>query len=345
MSEWITIDGAAGEGGGQVLRTALTLSLITGRPFRIDDIRAGRPKPGLLRQHLTAVNGAAKIGGARTTGAEIGSRLLTFEPSAVRGGDYHVAIGTAGSAMLVLQTLLPALLTARERSQLTIEGGTHNPSAPPFDFVANCFLPLLRQMGASVDARLEAHGFYPAGGGRIVVTIDPIAALRPLTLLERGPVKVRARALVAALPGKIATRELSIIRARLSLDRADASVQKIDTSIGPGNVVFVEIESAAVTEVVTGFGMKNVTAEQVAAGVCDEAEGYLRADVPVGAHLADQLLVPMALAGGGTFRTVMPTPHTLTNASVIQQFLEVPIAMEPEADGACRISIGARYAS
>lgn len=345
MSEWITIDGAAGEGGGQVLRTALTLSLVTAKPFRIENIRAGRAKPGLLRQHLTAVQGAAAIGGARTSGAEAGSRLLTFEPSGIRGGDYRVAVGTAGSAMLVLQTLLPALLTAREPSQVTIEGGTHNPLAPPFDFVAHAFLPLLRQMGASVEARLEAHGFYPAGGGRIVVTIEPRQGLKPLSLLKRGPMHVRARALVAALPPKIATRELAIIRERLVLPREDCVVEQVSTSIGPGNVVFIVMEGDPVTEVVTGFGMKNVTAEQVAAEACDEAERYLRANVPVGAHLADQLLVPMALAGGGVFRTVTATPHTLTNASVIRQFLDVPIVIEPETPEVVRITVGTRQAS
>ena len=280
MSEWITIDGSAGEGGGQILRTALTLSLVTGKPFRIDNIRAGRAKPGLLRQHLTAVQGAASVGSARVSGAEVGSRALTFEPSQVTGGEYHLAIGTAGSAMLVLQTLLPALLCARQRSQLTIEGGTHNPYAPPFDFTARTFLPVLRRMGASIDARLDAHGFYPAGGGRITVTIDPCRRLAPLTLLDRGPARVRARALVASLPEKIGKRELSIVRERLVLERIDCFVESVATSIGPGNVLFIVVESESVTEVVTGFGMKNVTAEQVAADACDEAERYLRANVP-----------------------------------------------------------------
>lgn len=340
MGKWITIDGSAGEGGGQILRTALTLSLITARPFRIDNIRAGRAKPGLLRQHLTAVQGAAKVGGARVSGAEVGSHQLTFEPSGVRGGDYQFAIGTAGSAMLVFQTLLPALLTAREPSRLTIEGGTHNPFAPPFDFTATTFLPVLRQMGAVVHARLDAHGFYPAGGGRLTVTIEPCHALRPLSLLKRGPVRVRARALLASLPGTIGTRELAIVRERLVLDRSDCRVEKIDRSIGPGNVLLIVIEAEPVSEVVSGFGMKGVTAEHIAAEACDEAERYLSANVPVGPHLADQLLLPMALAGAGEFRTLSPTPHTLTNASVIQQVLDVAIAIEPETSEVCRIIVG-----
>src|SRR5262245_54640574 len=142
MTDWITIDGSAGEGGGQILRTSIALSCVTGRPFRIDNIRAGRRKPGLLRQHLTAVQAATAIAAARVTGAEIGSRTLSFEPSQPRGGEYRLAVGTAGSATLVFQTILPALLFARERSDVTLEGGTHNPGAPPFDFLARAFLPI-----------------------------------------------------------------------------------------------------------------------------------------------------------------------------------------------------------
>ena len=220
MTEWITIDGSEGEGGGQILRTALALSLVTGRPFRIDGIRAGRKKPGLMRQHLTAVHAATAVSGARVSGADLGSRALSFEPGQVRGGDYRLAVGTAGSATLVLQTVLPALLFAREPSRLTLEGGTHNPIAPPFDFLARTFLPILRRMGASVDARLETYGFYPAGGGRFTVAIEPCTTLGRLSLLERGDTRVHARALVASLSENIAKRELSIVRERLGIDRA-----------------------------------------------------------------------------------------------------------------------------
>jgi RNA 3'-terminal phosphate cyclase (ATP) len=165
-------------------------------------------------------------------------------------------------------------------------------------------------------------------------------ATQPLSLLKRGPVRVRARALLASLPGKIGTRELAIVRERLVLDRSDCRVENVEGSIGPGNVLLIVMEGQPVSEVVSGFGMKNVTAERVAAEACDEAERYLIANVPVGPHLADQLLVPMALAGGGEFRTLSPTPHTLTNASVIRQFLDVPIAIEPETPDVCRIVVG-----
>jgi RNA 3'-terminal phosphate cyclase (ATP) len=340
MTKDILIDGAAGEGGGQLLRTSLALSLVTGRPFRIERIRAGRPKPGLLRQHLTAVQAAAAVSGARVAGADLGSRELRFEPSPVRGGDYRFAVGTAGSATLVFQTVFPALLGAQSPTRLVLEGGTHNPFAPTFEFLAKTFLPLLRRMGATVSARLEAYGFYPAGGGRFVVEIEPAGQLQPLTLLERGVSRVSARALVASLPETIAKRELSIVRERLGLDRLVCHPVTVDGSRGPGNVMTITIESEHVTEVVTGFGVKGVAAEKVASDVCDEAAAYLSLDVPVGNHLADQLLLPMALGRGGTFRTLKPTAHTETNANVIRRFLPVSIAIEHEAAGAYRITVG-----
>src|SRR5512133_1574470 len=180
----ITIDGSMGEGGGQVLRTSLGLSLVTGQPFRIDNIRAGRPRPGLMRQHLAAVRAAAQISSAKVAGDEIGSRGLSFEPGPVRPGDYAFAIGTAGSATLVLQTVLPALMTASGPSRLKLQGGTHNPWAPPFDFLAKALLPLLGRMGPTIAAELIRPGFYPAGGGEFVVTIQPTPRLGPLELVE-----------------------------------------------------------------------------------------------------------------------------------------------------------------
>lgn len=342
MSDWITIDGAEGEGGGQILRTALALSLVTGTPFRIDRIRAARRKSGLLRQHLTAVQAAAEVGTARVTGAELGSAALSFEPTRLEGGEYRFAIGTAGSTTLVFQTVFPALLCARGPSHLTLEGGTHNPTAPPFDFVAKSFLPIVRRMGPRVDATLAAYGFYPAGGGRIEFAIEPAATLGVVALLDRGPARVHARGLVAALPESIAKRELKIVRERLGLEREMCRVECVPNSVGPGNVLMIVIESDHVTEVVSGFGVKGVSAERVASDACEEAERYLAADVPVGAHLADQLLIPMALAKGGSFRTVTPTEHTVTNARVIERFLEVSIAIRPESFAVSRIDVAAK---
>ena len=322
----ITIDGSYGEGGGQILRTSLALSLVTGKPFSISNIRAGRKKPGLMRQHLTAVNAAAEIGLAAVEGNSVGSQAFTFEPETIKPGNYRFAIGSAGSCTLVFQTILPALLTAGEPSEVVLEGGTHNPFAPPFDFLEKAFLPVIHRMGPGVDAVLEKPGFYPAGGGRFRVSIKP-AGLNRIDLLERGNiVNKTARACVANLPVHIANRELKVIRETLKWDRELLKAVEVENSQGPGNILTVEIESDNITEVFTGFGEKGVSAEKVARRTVKSVQEYLAFNVPVGRYLADQLLVPMALAGGGKFRTLSPTKHTTTNIEIIKKFLDVEIA-------------------
>lgn len=326
MSTMITIDGSFGEGGGQILRSSLALSLVTGKPFRMENIRAKRQKPGLLRQHLTAVNAAAEVGDARVEGNAIGSMALSFAPKGTRPGSYHWAIGTAGSATLVLQTVLPSLLTAGERSELVLEGGTHNPYAPPFDFLAKAFLPVINRMGPKVTATLERAGFYPAGGGRFAVTIEPAAALARVDLVERGDtVRCEGVAVVSQLPRKIGEAELAVLQAKLSWPADCFRVEEVSRPRGPGNVLICSVESQQVTEVFTGFGERGVPADRVALDAVKEVREYLSAGVPVGRHMADQLMIPMALAGGGKFRTLPPSRHSLTNAEVIGKFLDVEI--------------------
>jgi len=324
----ITIDGSQGEGGGQVLRTSLALALVTGKPFRIERIRAKRPKPGLRRQHLTAVLAAAEVGQAEVEGAELESRELVFVPGQVRAGKYHFDVGTAGSTTLVLQTVLPALMIAGGPSQLHLEGGTHNIYAPPVDFLEKTFLPILARMGPHVQLTLERAGFYPAGGGSVRVNVQPAARLRPIELVERGRILRRAACgVVSRLPMHIAEREVDVVRRRMSWPAESVSTRAVESS-GPGNVVTLDIQSEHVTEVVTGFGQRGVPAEKVAAGAVREARRYLKAGVPVGEHLADQLLVPMALAGGGAFRTLDPSSHTTTNIETLGHFLDVSIRTE-----------------
>jgi RNA 3'-terminal phosphate cyclase (ATP) len=172
LKDVIHINGSHGEGGGQIVRSSLALSLVTGRPFTIENLRGRREKPGLARQHLTAVRAAAQIGAAEIEGDEVGSRSITFRPTKLQAGDHTFSIGTAGSATLVLQTVLPALLIADGPSRITLEGGTHNHRAPSYEFLANAYLPLVNQMGARVSAELQRRGFYPAGGGRFIVIVD-----------------------------------------------------------------------------------------------------------------------------------------------------------------------------
>ena len=337
----LTLDGSFGEGGGQILRTSLGLSLLTGTPFRIDNIRARRKNPGLRKQHLTAVNAAARVGSAEVRGAAIGSAVVTFSPQAVTGGEYHFAVGTAGSATLVLQTVLPALLSAPAPSVLVLEGGTHNAWAPPFDFLDRAFLPLLRRMGATVEATLERRGFYPAGGGRIRVSIKPAPNLSPLELHKRGETQVlRATAIVARLPADVAWRELHVLENKLGLEGSALHAVEDTTSPGPGNAVFVEIESANVTEVLTGFGRKGLRAEAVARDLAADVARHLDGDAPVGQHLADQLLIPLALAGGGGFTTGPVSSHSTTNMDVIGRFLPVRFEVTRPSDSTTRVEAG-----
>ncbi len=326
MTAFMTVDGAQGEGGGQILRSSLALSIITGTPIHLERIRARRRRPGLMRQHLTAVRAAAEICGAELEGAELGSGELWFRPGPVRGGDYRFAIGTAGSSCLVFQTVLPPLLTASEPSRVVFEGGTHNSMAPPFDFIDRCFLPILARMGASVQVELERPGFYPAGGGRFVAAIKPWTEREQIEVIDTGAlVSRRARALVSQLNPNIARRELHVLRSQLRLKKGDCSVEVIKNARGPGNVVFCDIEYENITEIACAFGEKGVRAEDVAHKLVAEAKSYLDAGVPVGEHLADQLMIPMALAGGGRYLTTRLSRHSRTNRDVIGMFLDIDV--------------------
>lgn len=337
----ITIDGSMGEGGGQILRTSLALSLITGKAIRIEKIRAGRRTPGLLRQHLTSVNAAAQIGKAEISGASIGSAQLTFHPDKTSPGEYHFAIGTAGSTTLVLQTVLPALMIAEGQSRLTLEGGTHNPFAPSFDFLEKAFLPLLNRMGVKVEAKLVNYGFYPAGGGKLEVTIHGNSKLAHLHLPERGDIKQRlAKVVLCHLPRNIAERELNIVQKKLSWPKKWHQVETPTNSVATGNFVSLEVECEQVTEVFTGFGERTIAAEAVADQAALAARRYLASEAAVGEYLADQLLLPMALAGGGSFTTLPPSRHTTTNIEVIKKFLDIPITCEQTNNRVWRIQVG-----
>jgi RNA 3'-terminal phosphate cyclase (ATP) len=333
----ILIDGSEGEGGGQVLRTALSLSLITGRPFRIEKIRANRPRPGVMRQHVTAVEAACAIGGADCEELAVGASELGFTPGKVSPGEHRFAVGTAGSTSLVLQTLLPPLMLADSPSRLVLEGGTHNIFAPPFDFIERVFLPIVNKMGPRVTARLVRPGFYPAGGGRIEVDIEPCSALEPIDLRERGELRrVEARALIAALPEQVALRELAAVEKILGWPEEARRMIQLPERLGPGNILILEAEFEHVTEIVSGFGKLGVSADTVGTQAAKRMAGYLASPAVAGPYLADQLLLPLALAGGGSFTTVKPSQHSRTGAQIIARFLDVRIAFE-EHDGGCHL--------
>ncbi|MFQ5648623.1 MAG: RNA 3'-terminal phosphate cyclase [bacterium] len=324
----IQIDGSFGEGGGQILRTALALSLVTQKPFIIKNIRAGRKKKGLLRQHLTAVDAAAEISRARVEGSTIASSQVFFAPRKVATGDFRFAVGTAGSTTLVLQTVLPALISADKPATLTLEGGTHNPFAPPFDFFQKSFLRVLNQMGAKVTADIDQYGFYPVGGGRIHVNIVPCQTLAKLALLDKGELlSRRAFAYCSKIPDRIGQEEMSAVVRKLGWNRTECQSSRVPSS-GPGNIVLLELAYEHITEVFTGFGQKNIPKQKVVAEAIRELQEYLEARAPVGKYLADQLLLPMAMAGQGEFITMKPTLHAMTNMAVIRKFLDIRIDSE-----------------
>lgn len=329
----IRIDGSTGEGGGQMLRSALSLSLVTGKAFRMENIRAKREKPGLLRQHLTAVLAACEIASAQAEGATLGSKTLTFTPGSVHSGNYRFAVGTAGSGTLVFQTILPALMTARARSEVIIEGGTHNMQAPPLDFLQKAFLAVINRLGPRVELRLEKYGFYPAGGGRFTATIEPCDRLSTIQLVERGEIERRgAVAIVANLPRNIAQRETDTIVKLLNWDEQSTQIVETRNSVGPGNIVLIELTSSNVTEVFCGFGRIGASAESVASEAADAVRSYLVSGAVAGEHLTDQLLLPFALAGGGSFTAEKLNLHSRTNMEIIRCFLPVDFVTTQEGN-------------
>lgn len=333
----VELDGSHGEGGGQILRSALTLSMITGIPFRLERIRARRSKPGLLRQHLTAVQAAAQICGARVEGASLGSLALNFVPGPIRGGDYRYAIGTAGSCTLVLQTVLPALWFADAPSTVTVSGGTHNPAAPPVDFLQHAWVPLLRRMGVDMEIELVRHGFFPAGGGEVRAQVAPVQSLQVLDLCERGEFQgSTAVAVVAGVPVDVAKRELSVVQA--ALPEAEGELRVLSSREGPGNALLLLERYAQVTEVIVAFGERGLPAEKVAETALREVGVYRNSHAAVGEHLADQLVLPLALAGQGSFTTTTLSSHLRTNMQVVQKFLPVAFEVIEEA-GLVRVSV------
>jgi RNA 3'-terminal phosphate cyclase (ATP) len=275
------------------------------------------------------VQAAAQVSGASVRGAELGSPALSFVPGRVEGGDYHFAIGTAGSCTLVLQTVVLALLYAKQPSTVRITGGTHNVMAPPLQFLQRAYLPLLARMGARIDIALLRHGFYPAGGGEVLATITPCAGLGQLALMERGSrIAGYADALVAGLAPGVGARELDCIAAGMDWRGPQLRLHRLASEEGPGNAVLITPEHEHVTEVFAGFGARTVRAEAVAQEAIDQARAYMESNAAVGEHLADQLMLPMALAGGGSFTASTVSSHAKTNADVIARFLPVIINFE-----------------
>ncbi len=307
------------DGGGQILRTALTLSLITGKAFRISHIRGKRPRPGLMRQHLACVRAACQIGNAKVISDAIGSTELTFDPQGITAGEYRFSIGSAGSAILLAQTILPALWHADAESTVTIEGGTHNPLAPPFEFFDEVFLATLRHRGLDVDATLNEYGFMPAGGGCLTLKIRP-SELRYIDLTTRpAHEETTCEVIIRNLENSIAQRIIDSIKAKLP--DVPATITQLQT--GPGHGVFALIRSryGVLTEITNACGEIGLSSEALGNRLGRSASNFHASGACVGRFLADQLLLPMALHSGGKMLTLKPDDHFATNLRTIQSFL------------------------
>lgn len=334
----IQIDGSYGEGGGQILRTSLSLAAITGQPLRIDRIRAGRQKPGLAAQHLTAVRAAAAICHAQVQGDALGSMTLEFIPSgSAQAGRYTLDVsqaregGSAGTVTLVLQTILLPLALATGDSEVTLRGGTQVTHSPPFTYIEQVYLPMLNRMRVQAEARLCAWGWYPQGGGEVELRVSGGSKLSGINLLERGDLRqVRGLAVVTELPSHIPQRMAS--RAENLLHEADlkAHVQPLrERGVAPGAGLFLTAEYENSLAGFSALGRVGLPAEKVAQMACEEMLDFHKTGAPVDVHLADQLLLPAALASEASqYRVAQISTHLTTNAWVIEQFGLVGVTVD-----------------
>lgn len=331
--ETVFIDGSVGEGGGQILRTSLTLSCITGKSLRIENVRAARRNPGLAKQHLSCVQAACQICSGKCGGAYLGSKVLDFKPGPVQSGDFHFDIGSAGSASLVLQTILPPLFLAGEPCSVTVTGGTHNPLAPPFDFICESFLPAIATAGFHGNCKLLKHGFFPAGGGKLAFDIQPWQRQRRQTIKicqASEQLQIHARIYTAQLAERIARRQQSLLlRGKLNIQ--DIEHIEVTDSGGPGNCVMLRLCGMGRTTIFTAFGMRGKPSEDVISEVLNLSEDFLSSTAAVDRFLADQLLIYMAISKAGSYTTNELTGHLLTNVEIIKKF--VPIDFQVNRQG------------
>jgi RNA 3'-phosphate cyclase len=333
----LELDGSFGEGGGQILRTSLALSLLTGKPFHLRNIRAGRAKPGLQPQHLTSVRSAASVGAAQLRGASPSSTDLVFEPGPVQPGKYRFDVGTAGATGLVLHTVyLPLALRGGDSpSELTLIGGTHVTMSPCFHFLDATWRHYLEAFGLRLSLSLLRPGFYPRGGGVVEVHIQPCPRLHGVSLSDRGPATATGWSAVAGLPESIAHRQARRAAYRLRESGLKVDFREETWEGGPGSVLAVELNTTPAPTLFFGLGARGKPAERVADEAVDQVIAYLDGGgALVDAHSADQIVLPLALAEGPSeYRVAEVTAHLTTNIAVIRKFVERDIVCEGEEGG------------
>jgi RNA 3'-terminal phosphate cyclase (ATP) len=321
------IDGSQGEGGGQILRSTLALSMCTGTPVRIENIRAGRRKSGLLRQHLACVRASKQISNAKVIGDELGSSTVEFRPGDIQAGTYNFAIGSAGSTSLLFQTVLPALLMADKQSTVSFSGGTHNDLAPSFDFIKHCFISALKTINLDVEVELNAYGFMPHGGGKWIATIQPINGMGVFDMTSVGKFETKQAIVTQSGVSKsVAERELARVKKKLQWADDELYINQVE-SIGPGNIISLRVSDGSINEVIDVVGAKKLSAERVAGRAISAMKRYINSGAAVGEYLCDQLLLPLALGNGGRFTTIKPSLHTKTNIEVIKMFIDCEISI------------------
>ena len=338
MGGLIEIDGSYGEGGGQILRTALALSAIQRKPFTIDHIRSNRKNPGLQAQQLEAVEASARITKAQTEGVKFGAQRITFVPQEILPGNYQFEVKTAGSVTLLLQAIFLPLCLSAGISTVTLIGGTHVPWSPSFHYLSEVLLPALQRMGVSSQAVIERWGFYPKGGGKIQLKTDPVYELKPISLAERGLLKkVRGISAISNLPNHVAERQreqaLKRIQSELKIEAEITTLYDIPSN-GSGSFVFLLAEYEMTLAAFSSLGARGKPAEKVADEAVGSMKDFIESDGCIDPHLADQLVPFLAVAKGNSFFTATKmTEHLLTNLWVIGHFLESKVRSWGEIGG------------
>jgi RNA 3'-terminal phosphate cyclase (ATP) len=338
--DMIEIDGSYGEGGGQILRTALSLSCVTGYPVQLFYIRKGRKKPGLMPQHTTCVNAVAMISNAHVSGNEIGSTNLLFRPGRIHAGDYAFDIKTAGSSSLVFQTLLPPLLFAGKPSNITIKGGTHVPFSPTYHYISEVFIPMLKCIGIHAECSISRYGFYPRGGGETSFSVFPVEHIKGIHLLSKGDLlSLRGYSGVSRLPLMIAGRQKKSLQ--LKLAPLSAEIQTLDVpSIGEGTFVFLKGEYENVYSGFSSLGKRGKPAESVGEDAAAAFLDFHNSRQCLDPFLTDQIVVYLSLSRRHcSFTTPHITQHLLTNLWVIDKFLNVRCQIEGETGSAGKVTI------
>jgi RNA 3'-terminal phosphate cyclase (ATP) len=341
----LEFDGSFGEGGGQVLRTSLSLSCLLNKPFRIFNIRKKRKKPGLMPQHLMGIRSLKLISSARVEGDSQGSTELVFEPDEIKAGDYFFDIGTAGSTSLLLQAILPPLIFANNRSSLTLKGGTHVPLSPPFHYISEVFIPLLNKLGIEVKATIESYGFYPKGGGKVHIDIKTADSIKAANYLERGQLKkVYGLSGVGNLPFSIAERQKNAVLEVLLTKGIDAEIETISVSTpGQGTFMFLEAVTDNCLAGFSSLGERGKKAELVGEEAAKKFLDYYSTAACLDRHLADQIILYLGVSKGvSSFTTAEISGHLLTNLWVIEKFLGIQYTVEGEIGKPGRVTIEGR---